>query len=507
MHICLLNLPKFELHRPPLILGLLSSICNSEQVPNNCIDLGIQLWYDLNDIYDEIDEYCMYSRISNSSLDRLKAYIERVVDQQIEDYPDTVFAISLISGWSQNVNNLVCEIIKNKYNNQILIGGPGIVTEDSYGNEHKDEYTNRLLSQGLIDHFIVGEGEIVFRRFLRGELKNTPGLNNHFPEQLDDFDKEYVIPDYTKVLREEYPYLYLSDGLELYLTASRGCVRNCGYCNVQHYWPKFKYREAKHIAEEMIIQYERHGARYFYFTDSLINGSTREIEKLCDYLIEYKEQHPEADFKWKGQFIFKPKHLMKESHIEKLARAGVEYIIVGLETGSDRVRYDMNKHHTTEDAEWWIQMLSKYKIKVNLLLLTGWVTESLEDHQDTLDLFPKWQRYVADGTIAAIEIGTTLSINEHSPIWKRIKELQIEFIDEKPYLWYSYKYPDLTIAERYRRWAEMFDEAIKYKWPITRGSFRARYLKNNFIEAVEFLNDNPMPKPNPLDAIRIEVLQ
>jgi radical SAM superfamily enzyme YgiQ (UPF0313 family) len=217
------------------------------------------------------------------------------------------------------------------------------------------------------------------------------------------------------------------------------------------------------------------------------------LNELCDKLIEYKTTRPDADFKWRGQYIFRPKELVKEAHIKKMAEAGVDYLIVGLETGSDRVRYDMNKKHTTDDAEWFLEMFKKYGITCHLLMITGWVTETLEDHQDTLNLFPRWQKFVASGTITGIELGSTLMILEHSPVGMA-ENLQIHMINNKRYLWQSDINPDLTIAERVRRRIETHYEAMKYHWPITRSLYRLNTIKRNLLEAVDYLKSTTVSK-------------
>ena len=258
---------------------------------------------------------------------------------------------------------------------------------------------------------------------------------------------------------------------------------------------KYRYRRASHVAKDMSPQFERHGSQDFFFTDSLINGSMKMLDELCDILIAYKKTRPDAKFKWKGQYIFRPRDLVKEKHIQKMVEAGIVYLIVGLETGSDAVRYDMNKNHTTADAEWFLEMFKKYGISCHLLMITGWVTETPADHQDTLDLFPRWQKYVASGTITGIELGSTLSILEHSPIGNRVHDLEISLINDKPYLWHSQKNPDLTIAERIRRRVETHYTAMKYHWPITRSLYRLETIKQTLIEAVDYLQKNPAPKP------------
>lgn len=493
MHICLINLPRYEIHRPPLSLAILSSICDSEGVDYSCLDFSLLIWQKLPDDFTNIDNFCITKRIDIDVQSRLQQLIDCTVSGALALHPSATFALSLLSEWSQPVAEMFCQSIKRLSKNQIVLGGQGLTNES---------WTNGMVSHGLIDSYIVGEGEIAFRRYLKGD-RTSPGINNYNFAQIDDLDQHCVIPNYSKLPLTQYPWLHKEP--DLFITASRGCVRSCGYCDIKHQWKKYRYRSAQHVALEMITQYERHGIQQFFFTDSLINGSMKMLNELCDKLIEYKESNPGANFKWRGQYIFRPQEHVKEAHIKKMADAGVDYLIVGLETGSDRVRVDMDKKHTTDDAEWFLEMFKKYGISCHLLMMTGWVSETVKDHQDTLALFPRWQKYVASKTITGIELGSTLMILDHSPVGQRIEELNIEFINEKKYLWQSGANPDLTIAERVRRRVETHYEAIKYHWPITRSLYRLNTIKNNLQEAVEYLSTNTIVRPRRSFEIKKEV--
>lgn len=475
MHISLINLPRYEVHRPPLSLAILSQLCTNQGVDHDCWDFSLEIYQDLPKIWTDIDTFCITGRIDDSKKQTLVSWIDQRIDNIASANPGTRFALSLLSTWSIPMAELVCTSIK-RYGNEILLGGQGLADR---------AWTEDMFAIGNIDAFIVGEGEIVFPAWLRGE-RDRPGLNNYDFEQIDDLDRYCVIPDYRRLL-DRYQYPWITKDADLFITASRGCVRRCGYCDIGHQWKKYRYRSAANVAAEMIAQYERHGIRHFFFTDSLINGSMKMLNELCDHLIAYQHANPDARFQWRGQYIFRPRQQVRPEAIAKMKQAGLDYVIVGLETGSDRVRYDMDKKHTNDDAEYFFEQFRINGIKCHVLMITGWVTETLEDHQDTLAIFQRWQRYVAAGVITGIELGSTLTILEHSPVGNRAAELGITLLGNRPYLWTSSRNPDLTIAERVRRRIETHRVAMRYRWPITRSLYRLATIRNNFEEAVELV--------------------
>ena len=60
---------------------------------------------------------------------------------------------------------------------------------------------------------------------------------------------------------------------KIYITGSKGCVRDCTFCDVAALWPKFRYRKAENLVQEIKEQFYNYGITTFDFTDSLINGS------------------------------------------------------------------------------------------------------------------------------------------------------------------------------------------------------------------------------------------
>jgi radical SAM superfamily enzyme YgiQ (UPF0313 family) len=338
-----------------------------------------------------------------------------------------------------------------------------------------DCYGQKLKNEGLVDDFIVGEGEVSVIKCLKNE--KYVGVNNTQVQQISDLDS-LPWPAYKYYPMDEYDYL-IPNEREIYITGSRGCVRKCTYCDVEKYWPKYRYRSGESIAQEIIKNYEELGVSRFYFTDSLLNGSLKSFNDMCDKLARYRFDKP---ISWSGQFIFRPKHLIPTDHFKIMKEAGANMLYVGIETGSDRVRFEMDKKFTNDDIDFQLEECSKNKISVLPLLFTGYITETIEDHKENLRLFERWQKYVADGTIIGVELGSSLVILPGSPVERMIESHKIEFMldhNNTPGLglWWSLENPDLTIQERIRRKIEVHETAIKHAWPVWRQLSRLQDLK------------------------------
>lgn len=249
----------------------------------------------------------------------------------------------------------------------------------------------------------------------------------------------------------------------------------------------------------MIFHYEMTGVNKFYFTDSLINGSMKAFRDMCDKLADYNQSHS-AGFSWGGQFIWRPKRLDPPENFEMMRLAGADTFYVGVETGSDKIRWEMDKKFTNEDIDYSLEQFRKNNLKVMFLMLIGYVTETPEDHLETLAMFKRWQKYVATGTITGIDLGVTLLFLQGTPLEKMIESHGVSFLSPSSTsdqawnitttkLWTSSMNPDFTIEERIRRRIETHKEAIKYNWPIWRGDQRLQGVKTMALNYKKILEE------------------
>ena len=179
-----------------------------------------------------------------------------------------------------------------------------------------------------------------------------------------------------------------------------------------------------------------------------------------------------------------------------ISEAGGNFFYVGLETGSDRLRFDMAKKFTNDDIDFNLEQCSQNNIRIMPLMFTGYVTETLEDHYDNLKIFQRWQRYVADGTINAVELGSSLVILPGAPVERMVESHDIRFVHDTTgeanlKLWYSMANPELTLRERIRRKLEIHETAIRHHWPVWRQESRLNDLKQLILKHNLHL-DNPV---------------
>lgn len=481
MKTAVIAVPRLETHRPPPGPAIVANICAQQGHKVTAYDLNINLFGYCRQIgvdYHGFDS--VFDQVSDPTAEQEKVLIEFIdywVKQILEHNYDYIMVA--IFGMSATwFAEKFLEILRPQTTAKIVIGGMGVGTF-SLTNANRC-FGEKMRAQQLIDDYIVGEAEHSLITYLNGGT--GPGINNTEYSQIDDIEN-LPSPDYSYFNLDHYDYLYPGQR-EVYITGSRGCVRKCTYCDVERFWPKYRYRSGQSISDEIIKNYEKFGVTRFYFTDSLINGSLKVFADMCDKLAQYKFETP---ISWSGQFIFRQKKSIPRDHFATMAAAGADILFVGIETGSDRVRKDMGKNFTNEDIDFQLEQCSANGIKVIPLMFTGYITEQLEDHQDNLKIFERWQRFVADGTITGVELGSNLVVLPGAPVAKMLDSHELSFMldrhgEPNVGVWQSSINPDLTIREQIRRKLEVHYTAMKYKWPVWRQQARLHDFKNYIMQ-------------------------
>lgn len=461
--IALVSLPRQDLLRPPAAIPILAAACEEYNCDYDFFDFNLWLNQQVSpDTWNSIDDnwFKLNSRFDESLpwVVEFRQQLTRFVDQLLE-YQPSMIAVSIFTDMSAHcAYELISELNSRaeRKNFKIVIGGTG-VTARLWLSE--DPICKWMLDTALIDCYIYGEGEINFRKVLDNDWSGA-GINNMEFHQIDDLD-QFPLPSYQKVHPNKYQYIGYPT---VTLNGSRGCVRACTYCNVAKYWPKFRYKKGEKIANELYHTWQSTGVRSFEFSDSLINGSIKEFRAMNQQLIALQQQDPNFSVEYKGQFICRDSQQFKEKDYAEMKQAGCNYIYVGVETFSDRVRYSMDKKFDNQALDFHLKMCAKYAIPNVFLMFVGYPTETAEDHEANINGLYQYQRYSQAGVIDLITWGFTGAILEDTPLFHQQDALAIvpEFDDfVNKHNWISLKNPELTYRERVRRWLELTELSAK----------------------------------------------
>jgi hypothetical protein len=101
--------------------------------------------------------------------------------------------------------------------------------------------------------------------------------------------------------------------------------------------------------------------------------------------------------------------------------------------------------------------------------MCGHPKETMQDHQDTLDMLKKLRRYVATGTIVSLEVNST-AINQDTPLahWAFANDIKVnnDLLKGDERMWFNPHNPVLTLSERARRQVQIYEVANQNGWPL-----------------------------------------
>lgn len=456
MRAIIINPPFLEPHRPPINCAIVAEVFRLRGYDVSIIDLNIELFHAIGaDAFNQ----CQINYSVETDDKTHRAQVEKIFDHWLtaEVFANVDFvAVACFSYWHIRLTKEVCQRVRRLSRAPIIIGGAGL---------EYDESGRKFYESGLCDFYVIGEGEIALDQIIQRNHINCAGVNGIPPRQIEDIE-HLPLPNYSYFDLNRYDWLL--DGPDVFIMGSRGCVRRCTFCDVSHFWPKFRWRSGQSIANEMIRNYEYHGIRYFYFADSLVNGNLKEFRVLTERLANYKENL----FRWSGFAIVRPKSQHSQDMFDTVKASGAMNWHIGIETGVDRIRYEMLKKFTNEDVDWHLEQSQRIGLSNLFLLIPTWHTETVQEHEEYLKIFPRWQNYAVDGTISGVTLSSTIEMHDTAPISNlRDKEYRLEPMTTgnprlKTSTWVSLVRPELTHREKFRRTIAIIETAIKHKWSV-----------------------------------------
>lgn len=293
----------------------------------------------------------------------------------IEKHNPKFVGFSVFTQWSIKPALEFIPMVKKRFPHiNIILGGPGTTPKN-----------DKLFD--IVDYYVDGEGENTILEILNGNGDLCPGVNGNPPVQIDDMNI-VPFPDYSDYNLDDY----ICKGKMLRITGSRGCIRRCNFCDIYKQWPMFRWRNGNVIADEIFHQWSTLPTKpdMFLFTDSLLNGNMKMLRGLCERLIELKNKNPEFEPQYQSFFITSSPKFMNINDWDLLEQSGCHTMAVGIESGSEKVRWAMNKKVKNEWIDFFIEQAYNHNINMRWMLIIGFPEETDEDFFETVKLCEKY---------------------------------------------------------------------------------------------------------------------
>lgn len=468
MKIALIQCPGWGRDCPPYTVALLSAWLRRSGHKAFGFDLNNALYCSGPDKYKKMwDDKDLYSFWNNASL--ISEFIrdnERMINFQVDKILDT--GVKII-GFTVHFTSLLVSLevakrIKNKDKDRIIVfGGPDccrelrgreIIKEDAVdivvigeGDETLPELAGMLESEGRID-------------FSSGTLLKKDGniIDCGDRQVLKDLDL-IPFPDYSDFRKDILSGCYVQpERLEIF--DSRGCITRCHFCSEWQFWKVYRSMSGERMFEEIAYQVKRFpGVNYFYFIGSLLNGNMKALSRFCGLIIQHG-----LKIRWSGQAVIRPE--MTKELLEKMKKAGCEWLGYGIESGSQKVVNNMHKHFSIASAEEVLRDTHQAGISTQVNIMFGIPTETEDDFKLTLE-FLKRNRENIDSVLASQSFCV---IDKGTYLYTHADELGIKNADYHLY----WEKNGNNYVERFRRYEEFCQLALSLGLPETSGVLKVK---------------------------------
>jgi radical SAM superfamily enzyme YgiQ (UPF0313 family) len=272
------------------------------------------------------------------------------------------------------------ELVKEANPNTItVVGGP-----------HPTLVPEEVLSNPLVDHIVIGEGEISFiemlHKFERG--KKVDRLIDGDRPNLDELpfaDRDIYLEEWRKVGYDyDSPEAPLSAETRppfVTIIAGRGCRYNCAFCKPGEdilFGKGVRRRSVSHVIAELKQLRDKYHFNTLMIHDDCLTEDRVWVQDFCD---AYEAEGFTQPYWCQARVDHVVKH---EDMIRRMAEVGLEGLFLGFESGSDRVLRFIRKGTTVAKNLEAALVCRKYDIRIWANYMLGLPTETEDEIRETI---------------------------------------------------------------------------------------------------------------------------
>ncbi|HRZ85763.1 MAG TPA: radical SAM protein [Candidatus Paceibacterota bacterium] len=263
-----------------------------------------------------------------------------------------------------------------------------------WGGPHPTILPEQTLENEYIDSLIIGEGEDNFQKLIKyhegkkvklfgaGIKKKGKIIITEASKKSVNLDK-LPLPAWDLVENIE-KYFPFKKHNELPISTTRGCAFKCGFChnsndNVKKYLGCYRITQPERAIQEynLVQKLVKNQIDIIDVGEDLHLISEDYAKKFCKVMKESK-----LDIKWTTSARYQ---ILNEEIIKMIADAGCVRILLGIESGSERIQAMNNKKIDMKKAIETAKLLKKYKIFTTNAYIMGHPTETEEELNKTVE--------------------------------------------------------------------------------------------------------------------------
>ncbi len=316
-----------------------------------------------------------------------KNHIEvKILDTRIKSYKNYNFEDYCLIGISAKTGEQVssaleiCKHIKNHTKTPIVWGGP-----------HATFFPEQTCESKYVDFVIRSEGEETLCELTsaiinKTKYNNIQGLTYKKDKQIfSNPDRPFM--DMNKLDLPAYDLVDLNKYQDkighIIIETSRGCPHRCSFCYI-HLFHKYKWRvkSIEKIINEIKTITQKYNTQKFFICDDNFFVDKKRVIEFCK-AVKTEKLNLEIVTSARANYLAN----YKDEELQLIKEAGIKFISIGAESGSERILNLIKKDITKEDILQSARNCIKFNIVPIYSFVIGTPHEKKADLYDTIDLY------------------------------------------------------------------------------------------------------------------------
>lgn len=267
---------------------------------------------------------------------------------------------------------------------KIILGGP-----------HATIFPDMVIKHPAIDFVSISEGEITVKELIEAldrqsenKLKNISGLyykdkdgkiyKNSSRALIKNLDM-LPMPKYEIFNPTQYfPAVHIRGRHVYNIITSRGCPYKCTFCAATRVFGSgFRYHSVERSIKEMKFLKEKLSVDSIQIYDDNFTTNKTRVKILCKRMIEEK-----LNLQW--VCYTRADALGDEEMLLLMKKSGCYMIVIGIESGNERILKLINKNLDLDIARKNIQLVRKAKINILSSFIIGLPSETIKEIENTI---------------------------------------------------------------------------------------------------------------------------
>ena len=394
---------------------------------------------------------------------------------------------SVFSNWTHRATlEILLKLKELDLSHKVVLGGRGLKTNtndtvvDLLPNKSINDrihwFGTVLKNKGLAQHIIIGDGENAVVDFLQTNTTRNDNVAKGF---------DFPWPDYSDYNFDDYNW---NGSPHLQVIGSKGCVRNCDFCDVKVQFGNYQFKDGYQLANEMITLQQQYQIDKFVLQDSLSNGSMKHFKQFLTRLSEHNASSANK-IKWSGTYICRDMRNTANvnEYYQQLSCSGAEGLTIGAESGSNHVLKSINKKSSVEALFFELEKFKENNITCQLLTFTGHWSETHADFEKHCNMILNLVPYIKHGTVSSITLGDIFVMLHNTPSWNNDELIKDPYLFSN--LWVAKNNTNNTLKVRVQRRLVLHKMSKLLKLPVADDEFTLQSILGFVENHTDKIND------------------